>query len=188
MFIGDSITEGWIEQSPAFFTSDRINRGISGETSAQMLTRFRADVIDLHPRLVHIMAGTNDIAGLTAVISVEETEANIRSMRELAAAHGIRVIIGSITPAEKFGWRPGLETPYKIRTLNTWLRHYAKASGAIYADYWNVLHSGNAMRSDYTLDGVHPNAAGYASMAPVAEVAIQRVVNRKQGRQNLQCH
>lgn len=178
VFMGDSITEGWPQQTPSFFVAGRIGRGISGETTAQMLTRFQQDVIDLKPRVVHIMAGTNDIAGLVALISPEETEANIRSMLELAKAHGIGVILASIPPADHFSWRQGLETASKIRALNRWLSAYAKTSGAVYVDYWSVLHDGDAMRKSFTADGVHPNEAGYKTMAPIANEAIRAALRR----------
>ena len=179
VFIGDSITEGWPQKLPSFFSVDRIGRGISGETSAEMLTRFQQDVIELKPRVVHIMAGTNDIAGLAALITAEETEANIRSMCELARLHGIRVIIASIPPADIFSWRPGLAPSPKIRALNNWLQSYARDSGTVYADYWAVLHAGNAMRADLSSDSVHPNEKGYTAMAPVAEIAIRRALKAK---------
>jgi lysophospholipase L1-like esterase len=177
VFLGDSITEGWPQKVPSFFSPDRIGRGVSGETSAEMLTRFQQDVIELRPRVVHIMAGTNDIAGLVAFMTPEETQANIRSMCELARMHGIRVIIASVPPADHFSWRPGLETASKIRALNNWLQNYARASGAVYANYWAVLHAGNAMRAELGPDGVHPNEKGYAAMAPVAEVAMRKALN-----------
>lgn len=184
VFIGDSITEEWIVQSPEFFTPDRIDRGISGETSAQMLTRFRADVIDLHPRLVQIMAGTNDIAGVLATISPEETRDNIRSMTELAQSHGIGVIIGSIPPADHFRWRPGVTPAPAIADINRWMRAYAAACGATYADYWQVLHDRQAMRATYTDDGVHPNHAGYEAFSPVADRAIREATIKLRASKN----
>ena len=172
VFIGDSITQGWIDKVPGFFTPGRLDRGIGGQTTPQMLLRFRQDVIDLHPAVVQIMGGTNDIAGNTGPMTSEQTKGNIMMMAELARAHGIRVILASITPATAFPWRPGLETASKIVALNGWLQRYAAQTGAIYADYWSALHDGEALRLTLTYDGVHPNAAGYAVMAPVAEAAI----------------
>ena len=173
VFMGDSITQGWFDRVPAFFTPGRIGRGISGQTTPQMLVRFRQDVIDLKPAVVQIMAGTNDIAGNTGPMSVEESKATIMSMAELAHAHGIRVILASIPPADHFPWVPGLVTAPRIATMNAWLKDYAARTGATYADYWSVLHDGDALRADYGTDGVHPNEAGYAAMAPVAEAAIK---------------
>lgn len=173
VFMGDSITQGWFDMMPGFFTPGRHGRGISGQTTPQMLLRFRQDVIDLHPQVVQIMAGTNDIAGNTGPMTLEQTEANLMSMTELARAHGIRVILASIPPADRFPWRPGIEPAARIAALNAWMKDYAARTGATYADYWSVLHDGQALRAAWTSDGVHPNRAGYAAMAPVAEAAIR---------------
>lgn len=178
VFIGDSITQGWFDMTPAFFTTGRHGRGIGGQTTPQMLLRFRQDVIDLHPKVVQIMAGTNDIAGNTGPMTPEQTKANLMSMAELARAHGIRVILASIPPADHFPWRPGLETAPRIAALNGWIKDYAARTGAIYADYWTALHDGPALRASLTYDGVHPNKAGYAVMAPVAEAAIRAAMAR----------
>ena len=176
VFMGDSITQGWFDMVPGFFTPGRIGRGIGGQTTPQMLLRFRQDVIDLHPKAVQIMAGTNDIAGNTGPMTPEQTKANIMSMAELARAHGIRVILASIPPADHFPWRPGLATAPRIAALNAWMKDYAARTGATYADYWSALHDGDALRASLTYDGVHPNKAGYAVMAPVAEAAIRRAL------------
>jgi lysophospholipase L1-like esterase len=177
VFMGDSITQGWFDMVPAFFTPGRIGRGIGGQTTPQMLVRFRADVIALQPAVVQIMAGTNDIAGNTGPMSEDDTIANIMSMVELARAHGIRVILASMPPADHFPWRPGLETAPRIIALNGWMKAYAARSGIVYADYWSVLHDGNGgFRADLAYDGVHPNARGYAVMAPVAEAAIKKAL------------
>ncbi|MFE8583329.1 GDSL-type esterase/lipase family protein [Sphingomonas sp. NCPPB 2930] len=173
VFMGDSITQGWFDKMPDFFTPGRIGRGIGGQTTTQMLLRFRQDVIDLKPKVVQIMAGTNDIAGNTGPMTPEQTEANIMSMAELARAHGIRVILASIPPADHFPWRPGLDTASRIAVLNDWMKGYAARTGATYADYWSALHDGQATRASLTYDGVHPNEAGYVVMAPVAEAAIR---------------
>jgi lysophospholipase L1-like esterase len=173
VFMGDSITQGWVERTPAFFAPGRVGRGISGQTTPQMLIRFRQDVIDLLPRIVHIMAGTNDIAGNTGPMSAEATQANFMSMTELAQANGVRVILASIPPAASFPWRPGLETAAPIMALNAWLRAYAARAGAIYADYHTAMSDGRGgMREGLAYDGVHPTEAGYAAMAPVAERAL----------------
>ncbi len=173
VMMGDSITQGWFDMVPAFFTPGRIGRGIGGQTTTQMLLRFRQDVIDLKPAVVQIMAGTNDIAGNTGPMTPEQTQANIMSMAELARAHGIRVIFASIPPADGFPWRPGLDTAPKIAAMNAWLKDYARKTGNTYADYWSVLHDGQALRASMTYDGVHPNKAGYAAMAPVADAAFK---------------
>jgi len=178
VFIGDSITQGWFDMVPGFFTPGRQGRGIGGQTTPQMLLRFRQDVIDLKPQVVQIMAGTNDIAGNTGPMTPDQTKANLMSMAELAQAHGIRVILASIPPADGFPWRPGLDTAPKIAALNGWIRDYATRIGATYADYWSALHDGQALRASLTYDGVHPNKAGYAAMAPVAEAAIRAAMAR----------
>lgn len=174
VFIGDSITQGWFDMAPSFFTdNNRVGRGIGGQTTPQMVLRFRQDVIDLKPAVVQIMAGTNDIAGNTGPMTPDQSKANIMTMAELARAHGIRVILASIPPAANFPWRPSLETADKIVAMNRWLKAYAAQTGATYADYWAALHDGKALRANLTYDGVHPNKAGYAVMGPVAEAAIR---------------
>ncbi len=179
VFMGDSITQGWADQVPEFFTAGRIGRGINGQTTPQMLVRFRQDVIDLHPAVVQIIAGANDLAGNTGPMTMEQTEGNVRSMAELAQAHGVRVIIGSVPPSARLPWRPDLAVTERIVALNGWLRSYAAASGAVYADYWSVLQDGRGgFRADWTFDGAHPNRAGYAMMAPVAERAIAAALAR----------
>ena len=174
VFLGDSITEGWVGKDPAFFTAGRIGRGISGQTTPQMVVRFRQDVIELKPAVVQIMAGTNDIAGNTGPISEAETQGNIRTMVELAQANGIRVILASIPPAAAFPWRPGIAPGPIVVRLNTWLKRYAAATGSVYADYWTALRDdGLGIRAGLASDGVHPTVAGYAAMDPVAERAIK---------------
>ena len=174
VFIGDSITQGWFDMVPAFFANNnRFGRGIGGQTTPQMVLRFRQDVIDLKPAVVQIMAGTNDIAGNTGPMTADQSRANIMTMAELARAHGIRVILASIPPAANFPWRPGLETADKIAAMNTWLKSYAAQTNSTYADYWTALHDGTALRASLTYDGVHPNKDGYAVMGPVAEAAIR---------------
>lgn len=176
VFMGDSITEGWVNTMPAFFRPGRIGRGISGQTTPQMLVRFRQDVIALKPDVVHIMAGTNDVAGNTGVTSDTEIQDNIRSMTELAQAHGIRVILASIPPAADFPWKKGLNPGPRIQRLNGWIRDYARRSGAVYADYWTATHDGLGFRAGLAYDGVHPGEAGYSAMAPVADAAIRRAL------------
>lgn len=173
VFIGDSITQGWFDKVPRFFGPDRVDRGIGGQTTPQMVLRFRQDVIDLHPAAVQIMGGTNDIASNTGPMTIEQSQANIMMMCDMARANGVRVILASIPPAANFPWRPGLEVSSKIERMNLWLKRYAAQIGATYADYWSALHDGPAQRAAFTVDGVHPNERGYAAMAPVAETAIR---------------
>lgn len=180
VFMGDSITEGWADQP--FLTSNQafVGRGISGQTAAQMLVRFRADVIDLHPAVVHIMAGTNDVAQNNGAETLAEIEGYIKSMVELAQANGIRVILASIPPAADFYWHKGLKPAPKIRALNDWLRAYSACHNLIYADYWSALRAPDGgMKPAYSEDGVHPNAAGYRAMRPVAEIAVKRALRQK---------
>jgi lysophospholipase L1-like esterase len=175
VLMGDSITEGWQSKRPAVFTAQRICRGIGGQTTPQMLVRFREDVIALHPRIVQIMAGTNDIAGNTGPMTPEETEANLMSMTELAQANGIKVILASIPPSAGFPWRPGLEVTDKIEKLNGWIKTYAESHGAVYADYWSALQDGKGgMKPGMASDGVHPTEQGYDVMLPVLEAAVKR--------------
>jgi len=177
VFMGDSLTQGWFDQVPEFFTAGRVGRGISGQTTPQMLLRFRQDVIDLHPSVVQILAGTNDIASNTGPMSIEQTKANFRSMTEMAQAHGVRVILASILPASAFPWRPGLAVTEKIETINAWLKQYAAETGSTYADYWTPLQDGNGgFHAGWASDGVHPNKAGYAVMIPVAQKAIREAL------------
>jgi len=165
VLMGDSITENWALADPQFFQAGILNRGISGQTTPQMLLRFRADVIALRPEAVHILGGTNDIAGNTGPTRVQDFKDNIMSMSELARAHGIRVILGSIPPAAAFNWRPGLDPVPRIRELNSWLRDYAASNGFDYIDYYAQL-AGTSGELDAALgnDGVHPNRAGYGVM------------------------
>jgi lysophospholipase L1-like esterase len=175
VFLGDSITEGWVSKRPGAFSDQRVGRGISGQTTPQMLVRFRQDVIALHPKVVHIMAGTNDIAGNTGPMTPEMSEANIMSMTELAQANGIKVILASIPPAANFHWRPGLEVTDKIVALNKWMRAYAASHHAVYADYWGAMQDGKGgMKPGLAYDGVHPSEAGYDVMLPVFDQALKK--------------
>ena len=185
VFMGDSITDSW--QQPEFgdfFDNPRyVDRGISGQTTPQMLVRFRADVLALDPAVVVILAGTNDIAGNTGPMTDEEIEGNLASMTELARAHGIKVVLASITPTSAYHTRPGAipqttQRPLaRIRALNEWMRRYASENGAVYLDYFSSMVDANGlMKAELTLDDLHPNAAGYAVMRPLAEAAIQRAL------------
>jgi len=174
VFMGDSITEGWALQPFIKDNPNFVGRGISGQTAPQMLVRFRSDVIALKPAVVHIMAGTNDIARNTGSEAPAEIEGYISSMVELALANHIGVVLASIPPAKDYYWHPGLEPASQIRALNDWLREYAAHRGLVYIDYWSVLATTDgAMKPEYTADGVHPNAAGYEAMRPLAAAAIQ---------------
>lgn len=180
VFLGDSITEGWANQSLIHDNAHFVGRGISGQTAPQMLVRFRSDVVALKPAVVHILAGTNDIAQNTGPESDDEMLGYVVSIAQLARANHIRVIIGSVPPAADFPWRPGLNPSPKIRALNARLKAYALSQGYVYADYWSVLASPNGgMKPQYSEDGVHPNAAGYAAMQPVARAAIQIALSKR---------
>ncbi|HUN61653.1 MAG TPA: SGNH/GDSL hydrolase family protein [Candidatus Sulfotelmatobacter sp.] len=181
VFMGDSITEGWGMKGSggesdrgAFFPGKPyVNRGISGQTTPQMLVRFRQDVIELKPKVVVLLAGTNDIAENTGKMTLEETEGNVASMSELARANAIRVVLCSVLPASDFRWHPGLEPALKIRALNEWIQGYAAKNGFVYVDYYShMVNDAGGLKSELSPDGVHPNAAGYAIMAPLAEAGI----------------
>lgn len=173
VFMGDSITENWLLGDPALFDAAHVNRGIGGQTTPQMLLRFRADVIALQPRAVHLMAGTNDIAGNTGPSTLQDVKDNLMSMVELARAHDITVLLGSIPPAAAFDWRPGLDPRPVIAELNGWLRDYAAAEGLVYIDYHTPLASPEGgLRAELGNDGVHPNRDGYAVMRSVLEAHL----------------
>lgn len=179
IFYGDSITDAWGRASGTTFFPGKpyLNRGISGQTTAQMLLRFRQDVIDLHPATVIILAGTNDIAGNTGLATLPMIEDNFRSMTELAQASHIRVILASVLPTSDYPWHPGLQPAGKVRALNRWLRSYAVSHGATYLDYYSALANAHGgMDKRLALDGVHPTPAGYALMAPLAQRAIDQVL------------
>jgi lysophospholipase L1-like esterase len=176
VFLGDSITEAWRDKQPAFFKSGRVGRGISGQTTTQMLVRMMPDVVDLKPRAVHIMAGTNDIAGNTGPMTQEMTRDNIRAMAAIARQNGIKVLLASIPPAASFPWREGMPTVQPIAELNAWLKSYAGETGATYIDYHSALTGASgAMKPGLAYDGVHPTQAGYEVMAKVVEPILQRM-------------
>jgi lysophospholipase L1-like esterase len=178
VFMGNSITEGWIRTSPGFFDGKPyIDRGISGQTTPQMLVRFRPDVINLKPSVVVILAGTNDIAGNTGPVTQDVIENNLASMVDLAISNGIRVILSSVLPAIDFPWRSGLEPAEKIVSLNAWIKNYAEKRGCIYLDYYSIMvNEQKGLKDEYTYDGVHPNLAGYKVMEPLAEAAIRKAL------------
>lgn len=176
VFMGDSITEGWHFEGPdgSFAGKPYINRGISGQTSPQMLVRFRQDVIELQPKVVVILAGTNDIAGNTGPMTLEQTEDNLASMADLATANHIRLVLCSVLPAYDFPWHPGLEPAPKIDALNTWIKSYAAEKGYVYVDYHSAMKDQrDGLPPNLSKDGVHPTPAGYAVMAPLVEAGIK---------------
>ena len=174
VFMGDSITEFWSTVDPEYFSGKPyVNRGISGQTTPQMLLRFRADVIALQPTAVVILAGINDIAGNTGPMAIEMIRDNIFSMIELAKANHIKVILCSVLPAYDFPWKPNQEPIAKIKALNEILQNYAVANNIVYVDYYSAMvDDRKALKADYSNDGVHPNKIGYQVMAPLADKAI----------------
>ena len=179
VFMGNSITEGWVNLHPEFFAGKfYINRGISGQTTPQMLLRFRADVIKLKPKVVVILAGTNDIAGNTGPSTLEMIEDNIISMAQLAKANDIKVILCSVLPVYDYPWKPGLEPAEKIIALNKLIKTFADKSGMIYLDFFSVMvDERKGLKAEYSKDGVHPNEAGYNVMEPLTEKAIEKAFN-----------
>ena len=176
VFMGDSITEGW-HLDVSFPNKPYVNRGISGQTTPQMLVRFRQDVIELKPKVVVILAGTNDIAGNTGPETPEQIEGNLASMAELARANGIKVVLCSILPAFDYPWQPGLEPAPKIDALNAWLKGYAAAKGFVYVDFHSAMKDArDGLPATLSKDGVHPLPAGYAVMAPLAGAGIKKAL------------
>jgi lysophospholipase L1-like esterase len=174
VFLGDSITEGWVRADAEFFSKGNVGRGISAQTTPQLLVRMHADVIALKPRAVHLMAGTNDIAHNTGPMTAQDSQNNLMAMCEIAKAHKLRIVLGSVPPASKYWWRPEAQPKPAALAMNEWLRAYAKQIGAKYADYAAVLTdaSGN-VKPELAKDEVHPTPAGYAAMRAVAEAAIR---------------
>lgn len=178
VFIGDSITEFWGYAQPNLFVDGVVNRGISGQTSPQILLRFMADVVALKPRAVHLMCGVNDIAGNTGPTTLTDYRNNILAITALARAHDIRVILASLTPVSP-EWRPaGVVAPgARVRQLNSWLAGVASDQNLIFADYASVLaDEAGDLRPIYHRDGLHPGAGGYAAMRPVVEKAIHQAM------------
>ncbi|MDC6351628.1 SGNH/GDSL hydrolase family protein [Zeaxanthinibacter sp. PT1] len=181
VFMGNSITIGWLHAMPEFFENNPyINRGIGGQTTPQMLVRFRQDVIDLQPKVVVILAGTNDIAGNTGPSSLKMIMDNIASMAELARANNIAVVLSSVLPAEEYPWKKGMKPNEKIPALNTMISEYARENNFIYLDYFRALaNSANGMDKTLATDGVHPTRAGYQIMAPLAKSAIKKALSQE---------
>lgn len=180
VFLGNSITIGWLDIHPDFFAGKSyINRGISGQTTPQMLLRFRQDVVDLKPCAVVILAGVNDIAGNTGPASLKMIEDNIASMCELAQANQIKVILSSVLPAYDFPWNKGTYPAEKIFALNEWIQAYASKNRLGYVDYYSsMVDPRKGLKSELTYDGVHPNLQGYMVMEPLVEEAIRRVLSK----------
>jgi lysophospholipase L1-like esterase len=181
VFMGDSITEFWSVTDSEYFTGKPyVNRGISGQTTPQMLIRFRADVIALKPAIVVILAGINDIAGNTGPATLDMIANNIFSMAELAKANHIKVILCSVLPAYDFSWKPNQNPAEKVVALNKMIKNYADANGILYLDYFSAMKDErNGLKTTYSEDGVHPNKLGYQVMAPLAEKAITEVLVKK---------
>ncbi|MGZ6017794.1 MAG: GDSL-type esterase/lipase family protein [Phenylobacterium sp.] len=174
IFLGDSITELWRAADPGFFDDHVVNRGISGQTSSQLVLRFEQDVVALHPKAVHIMIGTNDVAGNAGPERPEDLKNNLRAMAAIAKANHIRVILGAIPPASVISWRPSIRPAAQIRDLNAWIAGFAKTEGLGFVDYGPVLAGPDGgMKPALTRDGVHPLKAGYALMRPIAEGAVK---------------
>lgn len=185
VFMGDSITDAWPQpRFGAFFPGKPyVGRGISGQTTPQMLIRFRPDVIDLKPKAVVILAGTNDIASNTGPMTDEDIERNIESMADLAKAHGIKVVLSSIMPTGAYHAAPNAvpqsttRPMSRIKAINDWMKSYAAANGHVYLDYFTpMLDATGMMKTELTTDDLHPNAAGYAIMAPLAQAAVDKAL------------
>jgi lysophospholipase L1-like esterase len=181
VFMGDSITDFWGRQRGTFFPGKPyVNRGISGQTTPQMLIRFRPDVVNLRPKVVVILAGTNDIAGNTGPESLADIENNLASMSQLAQANKIRVVLATVMPVCDYIKRQtDRRPPAQIQALNTWIRQYAGQNGLTLLDYYSAMVDDHGMlKKDLTYDGLHPNAEGYAVMSPLAEKAIAEAESR----------
>lgn len=178
VFLGDSITEFWVANAPGLFTQGTVGRGISGQTSPQLLLRLYSDVVALHPRVMHLMVGTNDIAGNTGPATLQDVKNNLLAMLDLAAAHRITVVLAAIPPSKNLYWIAFDPRP-RIRELNDWLRALASARKLVFVDYGAVLaDEEGGMRAELSADGVHPSRQGYDRMRPLAEAAIARALAR----------
>jgi lysophospholipase L1-like esterase len=190
VFMGDSITDAWPQPRFGEFFPGKpyVGRGISGQTTPQMLIRFRPDVIDLHPKAVVILAGTNDIASNTGPMTDEEIEGNLASMAELGKAHGIKIVFSSILPVSEYHTAPSVvpqttrRPMARIRAINEWMKKYAAAEGHVYLDYFPaMIDDKGLLRQEFSADDLHPNAEGYAAMAPLAEAAITQALAPTRG-------
>ncbi len=178
VFYGDSITDAWGRGVGEFFPGrPYLNRGISGQTTPQMLVRFEQDVVHLHPAAVLILAGTNDIAGNTGPATPQMIEDNFAAMAAIARQNNIKAILASILPAGAYPWKPGIDPVPAIREVNQWLKNYANLQGLTYVDYYSAMADAKgAMKPGLSKDGVHPTNAGYAIMTPLAEAAIAQAL------------
>ncbi len=179
VFMGDSITQLWKIEGPdgSFPGKPYINRGIGGQTTPQMLVRFRQDVIALKPKVVVILAGINDIAGNTGPETLGQIEDNLASMADLAAANQIRVVLCSTLPAFDMAWHPGVTPAPKVLALNEWIKAYAAQKGYVYVDFHSAMKDErDGLPLALSKDGVHPTPAGYAIMAPLAEAGIEKAL------------
>lgn len=184
VFMGDSITQGWahygVPPEPPVAGVTWVNRGISGQTTPQMVLRFQQDVIHLKPNVVVIFAGTNDIAGNTGDMTPEQTEDNLTTMAELAHANGIQVVLCSILPAFDFPWKPGRVPAQKIVALNSWIKSYAAEHGYVYVDFYSAMvDARGGLPATLSKDGVHPLPAGYAVMNPLIEAGVAKALGSK---------
>lgn len=180
VFMGDSITEGWSNLFPAFFSDPRfINRGIGGQTTPQMLVRFKPDAIDLKPYMVIILAGTNDIAGNTGPSTEKMITNNIFSMAELAAGQGIKVALSSILPVYEYSWNKSVTKPFvTIDSINTTIKRYTEEKGLYYLDYFtSMVDERRGLKETFTGDGVHPNQEGYRAMSEVVIDTINKIIS-----------
>jgi lysophospholipase L1-like esterase len=178
VFMGDSITEGW-HLDKSFPGKPYINRGISGQTTPQMVLRFHRNVVNLKPKVVVILAGVNDIAGNTGPMALEDIENNLAAMAEIATANKIKVVLCSVLPATDFWWAPGQHPERKIADLNTWLKSYAASNGYPYVDYYSAMKDERGgLPKSLSPDGVHPNAAGHTVMEPLVEAGIKQALGR----------
>ena len=178
VFMGNSITEGWVNFIPEFFSENNyIGRGISGQTTPQMLIRFMPDVLDLQPRAVVILAGTNDIAGNTGFSSVKMIADNIKAMAQLATANNIKVILCSVLPVYEYPWRKSVKPIEKISEINKWIKKYAGENGYVYLDYYSeMMDEKKGLKSEFSADGVHPNKKGYSIMESLVQKAIEKAL------------
>lgn len=180
VFLGDSITQSWSLEAIGLTHLEVLNRGISGQTTPQMLVRFRQDVVRLRPAVVHILAGTNDLAGNTGPTTVEAIEGNLAGMVEIARAHRIRVVLASVLPTVDYPWHSGLDPAPKIAALNDWMRTYAQRHRLVFLDYYSALADArHGLEAGLSEDGVHPNAAGYAVLSPLARKAILEALEQR---------
>ena len=180
VFMGNSITEGWVNTRPDFFSENNYTgRGISGQTTPQMLIRFTPDVIDLNPKVVVILAGTNEIAGNTGKSSTKMILDNIIAMAQLADVNGIKVVLSSILPVYDYPWQPGLQPVKKIAEINAEIKKYAVENGHIYLDYFPAMADDKkGLKSEFSGDGVHPNKKGYQAMEPLVINAIEKALQQ----------